>query len=218
MRAGYDRQANQGEADVLSGTWARPGASPLKSSLTPGQHPIPQPADIYTPGQRQRRDATIWTPVQGVLAALQFVVFLISLALVIRFILSGQGFFAASMSVCLKTAVLLTIMVTGSLWEKAVFGQYLFAPSFFWEDVVSFVVIALHLLYVAAFVFDLASAQAQMFIALAAYVAYIINAGQFLWKFRQARIGSKAGVAALAHGHANGAIASSSASRRKVTP
>lgn len=214
MRAGYDRQADQGETDVQSGNRTRPGATLLKPDL----QSITQPTDIYTPAQRQRRDTTIWTPVQGVLAALQFVVFLISLALVLRFILSGQGFFAASLSVCLKTAVLLTIMVTGSLWEKAVFGQYLFAPSFFWEDVVSFGVIALHLLYVAAFVFDLASVQAQMIIALAAYAAYIVNAGQFLWKFRQARKGGKASVPALAAGHRNGALLSSGASRRKVTP
>lgn len=214
MTAGYNKRAYYGEADVQPGSQARPSASLQK----PGLQSIPQPCDIYTPDQRQRRDTSIWTPVQGVLAALQFIVFLVSLVLVLRFIVSGQGFFAASMSVCLKTSVLLAIMVTGSLWEKAVFGQYLFAPSFFWEDVVSFGVIALHLLYVAAFVFDLTSVQAQMLIALAAYAAYIVNAGQFLWKFRQARKGKEASLTTGARGNSNGALVSSGASRGRVMP
>ena len=36
-------------------------------------------------------------------------------------------------------------MITGAVWEKVVFGQYLFAPAFLWEDVFSFAVIALHI-------------------------------------------------------------------------
>ena len=87
-----------------------------------------------------------------------------------------------------KTAVLLLIMVTGAIWEKAVFGQYLFAPAFFWEDMVSFVVIALHLLYVYALLATDAPAYVQMYIALTAYTLYVINAVQFVWKLRRARI------------------------------
>ena len=37
-----------------------------------------------------------------------------------------------------QNRVFYTIMVTGAIWEKVVFGQYLFAPAFFWEDVFSF--------------------------------------------------------------------------------
>ena len=49
-----------------------------------------------------------------------------------------------------KTLVLYTIMITGSIWEKEVFGRYLFAPAFFWEDVFSMLVLALHTAYLAA--------------------------------------------------------------------
>lgn len=45
---------------------------------------------IYTPEQRIRRDQTAWTIVQGLLAPLQFLVFLVSLALVVRFLWSGE--------------------------------------------------------------------------------------------------------------------------------
>ncbi len=142
---------------------------------------------LYTPEQRRRRDATRWTLVQGVLAPLQFLIFIVSLVLVINFLSTGEGLAAATWSVVIKTAVLYTIMVTGAIWEKAVFGQYLFAPAFYWEDVVSMLVIALHTAYLAVWLLDLASPWSQMTLALAAYTAYVINAAQFLYKLRQAR-------------------------------
>lgn len=148
-------------------------------------------SQLYTPEERARRDATVWTVVQGVLAPVQFLVFLISVALVVRYLLAGTGYEAATLSIIVKTVLLLTIMITGAIWEKVVFGQWLFAPAFFWEDVFSFLVIALHLTYVFALLNGWPAAT-QMWIALAAYAAYIVNAGQFLWKLRQARLGAPA--------------------------
>ena len=52
---------------------------------------IQGPEPLYTPSQRKRRDETVWTLVQGVLAPLQFLVFLISLALVVRYLVTGTG-------------------------------------------------------------------------------------------------------------------------------
>lgn len=148
----------------------------------------PQTSSLYTPEQRRRRDATRWTLVQGVLAPLQFVVFLVSLGLVVRYLLTGAGLEAATASVIIKTLVLYTIMVTGAIWEKVVFGKYLFADAFFWEDAVSMLVIALHTAYLAAWLWNWGDARLQMFIALAAYTAYVINAAQFLYKLRMARL------------------------------
>jgi 3-vinyl bacteriochlorophyllide hydratase len=142
---------------------------------------------LYSAEERVRRDSSKWTLVQGVLAAFQFFVFLISLALVLRTLATGEGAFAANVSVIFKTLVLYTIMVTGSLWEKDVFGQYLFAPAFFWEDAVSFIVIALHTAYVYALLTGSLSQHNLMLLALVAYATYAVNAAQFLWKLRQAR-------------------------------
>ena len=142
---------------------------------------------LYTAAQKRRRDESVWTLVQGILAPLQFLVFLVSLVLVVRYLTTGSGFEIAAWSVLVKTAALLAIMVTGSLWEHDVFGRYLFVPAFFWEDVVSFGVIALHLAYVCMFTFGWGSPVEQMVVALLAYGAYVINAGQFVWKFRLAR-------------------------------
>lgn len=143
---------------------------------------------IYTPEQRARRDASVWTLVQGVLAPVQFLVFLVSVVLIFRFLVTGEGLLAANLSIVAKTAALYAIMVTGSIWERDVFGIYLFAEPFFWEDVFSMLVIGLHTAYLAAYWFDLMSPTGLMTLALAAYATYLINAGQFLWKLRQARL------------------------------
>jgi len=144
---------------------------------------------VYTPAERLRRDQTVWTLVQGLLAPFQFLVFLVSLGLVLRYLMTGEGLDWAGWSVVAKTGVLLLIMVTGAIWEKVVFGQYLFARPFFWEDVVSMVVIGLHLAVVMAwFGWGLHLSQdAAMGLAVVAYGAYLVNAGQFLYKLRQAR-------------------------------
>jgi 3-vinyl bacteriochlorophyllide hydratase len=149
------------------------------------------PIGLYTPEQRARRDASVWTLVQGILAPLQFLAFAVSTVLVLRYLASGDGYLAATISILIKTALLLTIMVTGAIWEKAVFGQYLLAPAFFWEDVVSFIVIALHLAYVAALMTGALGAAGQMWLALAAYATYAINAVQFILKLRRARLQSR---------------------------
>jgi 3-vinyl bacteriochlorophyllide hydratase len=143
---------------------------------------------LYTPEERIRRDRSKWTLVQGILAPVQFVIFLVSLYFVIRFLLTGQGEFAANVSIVIKTLILYTIMITGSIWEKEVFGKYLFAPAFYWEDVFSMLVLALHTAYLFALAFGILEARALMALALSAYLAYVINAAQFLWKLRQARL------------------------------
>ena len=143
---------------------------------------------LYTADQRARRDASRWTLVQGVLAPAQFLAFAVSLALVLRFLATGDGYGSATASVLVKTGFLYLIMVTGAIWEKEVFGQYLFAPAFFWEDVFSFAVIALHSLYLYALWTGAFTPQGLMLTALAAYAAYVINAVQFILKLRRARL------------------------------
>ncbi|WP_376738677.1 2-vinyl bacteriochlorophyllide hydratase [Rhodopseudomonas sp. B29] len=142
---------------------------------------------LYTAEERLRRDATKWTLVQGILAPVQFVVFLISLGLVLRYLATGDGYGVATASVVIKTLVLYTIMITGAIWEKEVFGCYLFAKAFFWEDVFSFLVLALHTTYLVMLFAGIGDARQQMFVALAAYATYVVNATQFVLKLKAAR-------------------------------
>jgi 3-vinyl bacteriochlorophyllide hydratase len=146
---------------------------------------------LYTPDERLRRDATRWTLVQGLLAPIQFFVFLVSVVLVLRYLQTGEGETAATISIVIKTILLYTIMITGCIWEKVVFGRYLFAQSFFWEDVFSMLVLALHTAYLFALLSGSLSVKEQMLLALAAYATYIINAIQFLLKLRAARLQSQ---------------------------
>lgn len=147
----------------------------------------PSASPLYTEEQKRRRDASPWTIVQGILAPLQLLVCLVSLWLVLHFLRTGEGEQAATLSVLAKTLVLYAIMYTGAIWERDVFGVYLFAKPFFWEDVVSMVVIALHTAYLAAWLFEFLSVRDQMLLALAAYAAYVVNATQFFLKLRAAR-------------------------------
>jgi 3-vinyl bacteriochlorophyllide hydratase len=142
---------------------------------------------LYTPEQRRRRDESRWTLVQGVLAPLQFAVFLFSLGLMLRYLGTGEGLAVATASIVVKTLVLYGIMVTGAIWERDVFGRFLFAPAFFWEDAVSMLVLALHTAYLVALFSGAVDVERQMWLALAAYASYVINATQFVLKLRAAR-------------------------------
>jgi 3-vinyl bacteriochlorophyllide hydratase len=143
---------------------------------------------LYTPAERRRRDASGWTLVQGILAPIQFAVFLVSLGLVLHYLATGEGLATATASIVAKTLVLYAIMVTGSIWEKEVFGRYLFARPFFWEDAVSILVLALHTAYLLALVAGALDPRGQMLLALAAYAVYVVNATQFVLKLRAARL------------------------------
>jgi len=162
---------------------AHAGASSMR------RHGADKPAaPLYTPQERARRDATPWTMVQAILAPLQFFVFVASLGLVLRYLQTGVGYEIATASIILKTVLLYTIMITGSIWEKVVFGKWLFARAFFWEDVFSMLVLGLQTLYLCALMLGWWTPREQMMIAVAAYATYVINAAQFLLKLRAARL------------------------------
>lgn len=153
---------------------------------------------LYTAEQRRRRDASPWTLVQGVLAPLQFLVFFASVILVVRYLASGEGLGIATASIMLKTFILYAIMITGAIWENDVFGRYLFAPAFFWEDAVSMIVIALHTAYLVMLVAGIGTPGQQLVMALAGYAVYVVNAAQFVWKLRLARLDECRGQEAVA--------------------
>jgi 3-vinyl bacteriochlorophyllide hydratase len=162
---------------------AGPSGAPAAAGTRRGRVKKP----LYTPEQRKRRDETKWTLVQGILAPLQLLAMLISVVLVLRYLKTGEGLLAANVSVVVKTMFLYVIMITGAIWEKVVFDQYLFHEAFFWEDVVSFGVIAVHTAYLWG-LFAGWDPRVNLTIALVAYVIYTVNAIQFLLKLRAARL------------------------------
>ncbi len=179
------------QSGLLQSGLSRSGVSEGGQSLSGFGQRRAASRPLYTPDEKRRRDASPWTMVQGVLAPVQFLVFAISLALVVNYLLTGTGGPAATASVVVKTLVLYTIMVTGAVWENAIFGQYLFAPAFFWEDAVSMVVIGLHTAYLAALLSGALDSHGLMLLALAAYATYLVNAVQFVLKLRAARLADR---------------------------
>ncbi|WP_295632249.1 2-vinyl bacteriochlorophyllide hydratase [Novosphingobium sp.] len=155
-------------------------------------------APLYTPDERRRRDSSPWTLVQGILAPIQFLIFLVSLALVLRYLATGFGAGAATGSIVVKTCALYAIMITGSIWEKEVYGKWLFVPAFFWEDVFSMLVLALHSAYLVALIGGYGTERGRMLLALAAYATYAVNATQFILKLRAARLQSASATVAVA--------------------
>jgi 3-vinyl bacteriochlorophyllide hydratase len=140
---------------------------------------------LYTPEQMQRRDSSVWTKVQAVLAPVQFIAFLISFGLVIRYLTSGEGYAIATASVLIKIALLWAITITGMIWEKEIFGHYFMAKEFFWEDLGNLVAIITHNLYFVAQALAW-SDRSIMLLMLAAYCTYLINCAQFVWRGIQA--------------------------------
>jgi 3-vinyl bacteriochlorophyllide hydratase len=143
----------------------------------------------YTAEQLARRNNSKWTLVQAVLGPLQFVVFIISVGLVVRYLATGQGYEAATVSVLIKIGLLWLITITGMIWEKEVFDHWFLAPQFFWEDVGNAVAMLLHNLYFLAVWLDW-SEQAVMTVMLVAYAGYLVNFGQFVVKGLRARKGA----------------------------
>ncbi len=181
-----DTHQGQIIAPSLFSDLQRAWPNPVCKAWTPPPEYYYRP--LYTPEQRQIRDKSPWTTVQAILAPLQFLVFLVSLGLVWRYFATGSGYEIATASVIAKTIILYVIMITGSIWEKVVFGEWLFVESFFWEDVFSMLVLGLQTLYLCSLIFGWWTADQQLMIAVAAYLTYVVNAAQFIWKLRTARL------------------------------
>jgi 3-vinyl bacteriochlorophyllide hydratase len=136
---------------------------------------------MYTPEQLARREASPWTRVQIALAPIQFLAFVVSFALVIRYLVSGEGYLAATISVWVKIGLIWALTITGMLWEHDVYGHYFMAPEFFWEDLGNLVAILTHNAYFVAQWLG-ADARTLMWVMVVAYLSYLVNAGQFIAK------------------------------------
>lgn len=139
----------------------------------------------YTAEQMARRDASTWTKVQAVLAPIQFIAFLISFGLVIRYLSTGEGYWVTTVSVWIKIALLWLITITGMIWEKEIYGHYFMAREFFWEDLGNAIAIVMHNLYFLAVWLEWPD-RALMLLMLVAYTTYLINCAQFVRRGIQA--------------------------------
>jgi 3-vinyl bacteriochlorophyllide hydratase len=134
---------------------------------------------MYTPDQLRRREASKWTKVQIILAPIQFLAFIISFSLVIRYLATGEGHMAATISIWIKIALIWALTITGMLWEHDMFDHYFLAKEFFWEDIGNLIAIITHNLYFVAQWMG-ASERTVMWVMVFAYITYLFNAAQFI--------------------------------------
>jgi 3-vinyl bacteriochlorophyllide hydratase len=140
----------------------------------------------YTPEQLAKRDESVWTKVQMVLAPLQFLAFIISFALIAYYLATGKAYEIANLSALIKIALLWMITVTGMIWEKEIFGKWFMAKEFFWEDFFNLVAMIMHNLYFVAVWLGWTD-RAVMTVMMVAYVSYLFNFGQFFARGLKAR-------------------------------
>ncbi|TCD48592.1 2-vinyl bacteriochlorophyllide hydratase [Chlorobium sp. N1] len=135
----------------------------------------------YTPEQLARRNASVWTTVQAILAPIQFLIFLggVTVTYLYKYDIWIDNFAWVTFFVTLKTFMLFLIFITGGFFEKEVFGAFAFAPEFFWEDFGSSIAMVVHVSYFVLFYMGF-DHSILVWTALAAYLSYLVNAAQFV--------------------------------------
>ena len=135
----------------------------------------------YTPEQLIKRNASVWTDVQIILAPIQFIIFLIGVTLntIVAKNLMVIDLYWISVALLFKTIFLALLFITGMFFEKELFDEWIYSKEFFWEDIGSTIAVFFHLLY-----FVLAwlavSQQTLLMAAYIAYLTYLLNALQYL--------------------------------------
>ncbi len=153
----------------------------------------------YTAEQVELRQKSPWTMVQIIGAPVQLLIFLVSAGFVLYSLITGNAFEITNATILVKIITLYFMFITGMLWEKDVFGKYYLSAEFFWEDVVSTVLLTTHTAYLVALLAG-APKNVLLIVIIIAYINYVINALQYLFKFlnnRQKRGAPKPEKAAI---------------------
>ncbi len=135
----------------------------------------------YTPEQLVKRNASVWTDIQIILAPIQFLFFVVGLTTtaLYKYSLFVTSFYWVSVAILFKTLFFALLFITGMFFEKEIFNKWVYSKEFFWEDVGSTIAAFFHLLY-----FFLAwrhySEKVLLFDAFLAYFTYVLNALQYL--------------------------------------
>lgn len=129
---------------------------------------------------RDRRAASLWTMIHPLFAIGQLLAFLVSVGLLIAYFRGSVPFHVVHVSVLAKIALMVGAVVTGSLWERDVFGYFWFAPEFLFEDVMTLVVFIFQMSYLAMVALHPDRMPAIVGMLCAAYVVYLANVAQYI--------------------------------------
>ena len=137
---------------------------------------------MYTAEQLAQRQKSRWTPVMMVGGMVQFLVFVVSFYLVVRFLTTDQGYAVTQITILVNIALLWFNTVVGMLWEKEMYNHYFMAREFFWEDFVNLIALITHNAYFIALWLNW-ERQNIMILILFAYFTYLINFGQWIVRY-----------------------------------
>jgi 3-vinyl bacteriochlorophyllide hydratase len=135
----------------------------------------------------ERRRATIWTRIHPPFAFAQLAVCLVSIGLIGLFFAGQVSFKVVHVSALAKIALMIGAVVTGSLWERAVYGYWWFAPQFFLEDLLTYVVALFQVGYLIVYYHSPDNLAANVAVLMVTYLAYAVNVTQYVLKNRLAR-------------------------------
>jgi 3-vinyl bacteriochlorophyllide hydratase len=129
---------------------------------------------------RERREASIWTKIHPVFAIGQLGVFAVSAVLLIMYFFHLTTFSTVFLSVLIKIVFMIGAVITGSLWEKDVYGAWWFAYDYFIEDVMTLNVFLLHIAFLVTAYLWSSNMQAVISMLLVAYGVYFLNVIQYI--------------------------------------
>ncbi len=142
---------------------------------------FPETMPRYTPEQLAKRNSSVWTDVQLILAPIQFFVFLAGVGVTFLYYQNNEifSFYWVSIAILFKTFLFALLFITGAYFEKEIFNKWIFSKEFLWEDIGSVTAGAFHLLY---FVMAYLGASEDVLVweAFLAYFTYVVNALQYL--------------------------------------
>jgi 3-vinyl bacteriochlorophyllide hydratase len=129
---------------------------------------------------RERRAASMWTMIHPLFAIGQLFAFFVSVGLLIAYFRGAVPFHVVHVSVLVKIGLMVGAVVTGSLWERDVFGYFWFAPEFLLEDVMTLVVFIFQVSYLAMVALHPTLMPAVIGMLCVAYAVYIGNVAQYI--------------------------------------
>ena len=135
----------------------------------------------YTPEQLLKRNASVWTDIQIILAPVQFLLFVagVTITALYQNALFVPGIYWVSLAILFKTLFFALLFITGMFFEKEIFNKWVYSKEFLWEDIGSTIAAAFHLLY---FILAFLGYPEHVLIweAFLAYLTYVLNALQYL--------------------------------------
>jgi 3-vinyl bacteriochlorophyllide hydratase len=129
---------------------------------------------------RDRRKASIWTLIHPLFAIGQLLAFLVSVGLFFAYLCGKVPFHAVHVSVLVKIGLMIGAVLTGSFWERDVFGYWWFAPEFLFEDVMTLVVFITQMSYLAMVIAHPQMMTVILGILSFAYLVYLANVAQYI--------------------------------------